>query len=346
MNKLVCYLLLLPLLLLAAACGPTATPQPTEPAASDDVPLTIGLAIGVAGVEDGGFNELSLAGVSSASRRLGADFEYQVAEAESAPLVTAMAESGEYDILVTVGFEMLDITREMAEAHPDIHFIGIDQFQETEIPNVTGITFPDDQAGFLAGVLAANLTETNTVAGVYGPDEVMPIQAFAAGYENGVAYVDENIEVLTQFHPEGVDVGFADVEWGAATASEQLAAGADVIFTAAGDTGRGALIEVAQAREDTEDPLYCIGVDTDQWQTAPQARPCLVSSAVKSIPVAVDEVIAQVAEGNPPAGNYLGPVGLAPFHDFDDIISEELAAELDQLAADLTSGAVSTGVES
>jgi basic membrane protein A len=150
--------------------------------------------------------------------------------------------------------------------------------------------------------------------------------------------------VITTYYEGDMATAFSDIEWGAATAAEQLEAGADVVFTAAGDTGRGALIEVAQQGEDTEGQLYCIGVDTDQWQTAPQARGCLVSSAVKSIPAAVDEVIAQVADGEAPAGNYFGPVGLAPFHDFEDTISVALADELEQLATDLLSGTVSTGV--
>ncbi len=333
-------------LLLLTACGsqpgnPTATPAPV----TDDDTVSIGLLVGVGGIEDGGFNELSLAGVSGVSRRLGASFEYLAVDDSSREqeLLDQLLATGEHDIVVTVGFELTDLTASAADQNPDIHFVGIDQFQADERPNLTGIIFPNDQAGYLAGYLAGTLTETDRVGGIYGPEVVEPVRAFAAGYRSGAQAANENVEVLEEFHPAGVDVGFSDIEWGRETAAAQLDAGADVIFTAAGDTGRGALVQVANQVDQAEDPLYCIGVDTDQWQTVAQARSCLVSSAVKAIPAALDEVIVQVIEGNPPSGNYLGPVGLAPYHDFSDVLPDEVQAQLEQLTADLTSGVVMTG---
>ncbi|MEL6271785.1 MAG: BMP family ABC transporter substrate-binding protein, partial [Chloroflexota bacterium] len=121
-----------------------------------------------------------------------------------------------------------------------------------------------------------------------------------------------------------------------------MEAGADVVFAAAGDTGNGALVAVAN-RADEQDNLFCIGVDTDQWMTVTEARPCLVTSAVKNIPQAVDAVIAQVLDGVQPPGNFVGPVGLADFHDFENEISDELAADLERIAAELIEGTLETG---
>ena len=335
--------ILLLVVFLAVGCS-TATPTPTltpEPTPDDDE-VSIGLVIAVGSVNDGGYNALALAGVSSVAQRVGGSFSYvEPTEEKSADvLLEEMAASGEHQIIVTTSNLLGDITVSVANEYPDIHFIGLDQIQLDDHPNVTGIVFPEEQAGFLAGVLAANLTQTDIVAGVYGPDTIEPIQAFAGGFHAGAIYVNPDIEVLDLFHPEGPAVAFSDIPWGGEAGTQHLDSGADVIFTAAGDTGRGALIAVANRLSDVDQPLYCIGVDTDQWLTAPQARPCLVSSAMKSIPEAVDEVVAQVLEGNPPSGNYLGPVGLAPFHDFEDMISDELKAEIDQIAADLVSGAL------
>ncbi|MEO0564548.1 MAG: BMP family ABC transporter substrate-binding protein [Chloroflexota bacterium] len=329
-------ILMLVLVACASAPEPTATPEPTP----DDI-LRIGLVVGTGGVDDGGFNQLALAGVTNVSRRLGAELEYVVpgVDANRAEL-ESMAESGLYEIIVTVSFEMTDITREVAASFPDVHFVGIDQFQLETLPNVTGILFPEDQAGYLAGFLAASLSETGIVGGVYGPESVGPVAAFARGYEVGAVAANPGVEVLTVFHPGGVDVAFSDIPWGQEQGDAQLDAGADVVFAAAGDTGRGALIAVANRTQDVEGQLYCIGVDTDQWLTAQQARPCLVSSAVKAIPQAVDDVIAQVVDGVPPSGNYFGPAGLAPFHDFEDDVPDALQTRLQALEDDLTAGVI------
>jgi basic membrane protein A len=218
----------------------------------------------------------------------------------------------------------------------------VDQFQVEPTAGVTGLIFAEDQAGYLAGVLAANLTESNVVAQVLGTDQVPPVVAFAEGFEFGVAATSADIEVITTYHPGGLDVAFTDPQWGAQTAAQALDQGADVIFGAGGKTGNGALIEVANAAGGSNPP-YCIGVDTDQWLTVPEAHPCLVSSAMKLLDAGVATLLVQWSNGSIQPGNYVGLVGLAPFHDFDGSISDELKAELDQLAQDLASGTVTTG---
>lgn len=325
-----------------AACGTSAipTPEPTE-AASDT--LRVAMLADVGGLDDASFNALTFAGVSAVTGRLGLEFavEEATSSAEYDVGIRAFAEAG-HNIIVTVGVQMSEPTRTIAADYPDIHFIGIDQFQDETMPNVTGIIFAEDQAGYLAGVLAANLTETDTIGGVYGPQVVQPVAAFAAGYENGAQSVNPDITVLTEFHPGSVDVGFTDVDWGSETADAHMDAGADVVFAAAGETGNGALVAVAN-RANEQDNIFCIGVDTDQWLTVPEARPCLVTSAVKNIPQAVDEVVEQIVNGSPPSGNYTGPVGLASFHDFTDDIPNELQTELDRVQAGLLDDSIDTG---
>jgi basic membrane protein A len=103
----------------------------------------------------------------------------------------------------------------------------------------------------------------------------------------------------------------SDPEWGAATAKQALDQGADVIFGAGGSTGNGALQEVAAAAGAGTD-LFCIGVDTDQWETLPAAHPCLISSAMKLITPSVVELIGMYgADGTMTSGNYFGGAGLA-----------------------------------
>jgi len=200
------------------------------------------------------------------------------------------------------------------------------------------VLFPEDQAGFQAGALAAMLTKTNIIAAVLGTDLVPPVVAFKEGYEAGAAYVNPDITVISTYHPGGLDVAFTDPEFGATTAAQAIDQGADVIFGAGGDTGNGALREVA-GREG----LYCIGVDVDQWNTVPEARPCLVTSAAKHIKEAVYDLLSQYAAGTPHEGLYFGGVGLAPYHDFESVVTAEMQAELDAIREGLADGSISTG---
>jgi basic membrane protein A len=162
--------------------------------------------------------------------------------------------------------------------------------------------------------------------------------AFKEGYENGAAYVNEEINIISTYHPGGLDVAFTDPEWGATTAAQAIGQGADVIFGAGGKTGNGALIEVAG-----NEGLFCIGVDSDQWETVPEAHSCLVSSAMKLITPGVFDLVSAANDGSFPAGNFVGDVGLAPFHDFDSVVSDDIKATLDEINAGLQDGSLETG---
>lgn len=350
-SLMVCLLMVIGLLVGCQSAPPAATATPVAtPEVAEDDELRIGLVTGTGGIDDGGFNQLAYAGLVNVSRRTGIAFEYQRTDRETRDYEAAISNflNGEFDIVVTVGFNMREATLAAAAEHPEIHFIGIDQSQPETLPNVTGVIFKDDQAGYLAGVLAGNLTETNKVAGIYGSQLIEPVVAFSVGFESGVQSVNPDAEVITTFHPEDSPaVAFNDPEWGAEITAEYIEDGVDVFFAAGGDTGNGVLVETANVVKNNEGAqLYCIGVDTDQWQTISEARPCLVSSALKQIPQAIDEVIAQIIDGDPPAGNYFGPIGLAPFHDFEDDISDELKSTLEQTAEDLINGSIVTGYES
>lgn len=288
-------------------------------------------------IDDGSFNESVWNGMRAAEF-CGADIDFVETQNTSdyATNISEFAENG-YNIIVTVGFALAEDTNAAALAYPDILFVGVDQFQTEITPGVVGMVFYEDQAGFLAGVLAGNLTETGTVAAVLGSDTIPPVVAFNDGFDAGVRYVDSDINVISTFHPGGVDIAFSDPQWGATTARQALDQGADVVFAAAGLTGNGALIEVASVGSN---PPYCIGVDTDQWLTVPEAHPCLASSAAKLLDGAMASIVVEHVNGTLAYGNYFGEVTLAPFHDFEDVIPAELQAELVLLAQQLTTGAL------
>ena len=139
-----------------------------------------------------------------------------------------------------------------------------------------------------------------------------------------------------------LSIAFLDPEWGAATSRQALDQGADVIFGAGGNTGNGAIQEIA-ADPGAGATVFCIGVDADQWFTVPAAQPCLVSSAMKLITPSVHELIAASVAGEFPGGNYFGDTGLAPFHDHDGKVPQEVKDLLAGIKAGFDEGTLETG---
>ncbi|MEI8167775.1 MAG: BMP family ABC transporter substrate-binding protein, partial [Chloroflexales bacterium] len=88
---------------------------------------------------------------------------------------------------------------------------------------------------------------------------------------------------------------------------------------------------------------FCIGVDTDQWETVPEAHPCLISSATKQITPGVFDLIQKFKNGIFPGGNYVGEVGLAPFHDFEAQVPQAVKDKLAEIERGLRDGSISTG---
>ena len=361
---LITAMLLLAMLAVACGGGETETPveeaapteaaveeaeAPTEEAApaeestgdcsAEDV-LCVGLVTDVGRIDDKSFNQSAWEGAQQAAEALGAaevNYVETTNATDYAANIDLFAGQG-YDIIVTVGFAMGEATATAAGTYPDIDFIGVDQFQGETIANYTGLVFNEDKAGYLAGVLAASLSESGTIASVLGTDLVPPVVAFNEGYKNGAMSVNPDINIIDTYHPGGLDVAFTDPEWGATTAQQAIDQGADIIFGAGGQTGNGALIQTAG-----NEGLWCIGVDTDQWETVPEAHPCLVSSAMKLITPGVVDLATASVNGEFPGGNFFGAVGLAPFHDHEAAVPQEIKDLLAETEAGLIDGSITTG---
>jgi len=330
------YLWLVPVLLglVLVACGGGGAPD-----CSKEEVFCVGLVTDVGEIDDKSFNQSAWEGVQLAEEKLGAHIDYvETGDAKDYGANIALFADENYDVIVTVGFALGEATIEAAGQYPDIKFIGVDQFQGDTIDNLVGLVFNEDKAGFQAGALAAMMTQTDTIAAVLGTDLVPPVVAFKEGYEAGAKYINPDINIISTYHPGGLDVAFTDPEWGASTAAQAIDQGADVIFGAGGKTGNGALIETAG-----HEGLYCIGVDSDQWGTVPEAHACLISSAMKLITPGVFDLIKAAKEGNFPAGNYFGDTGLAPFHDFDSTVPQDVKDKLAEIAAGLADGSITTG---
>jgi basic membrane protein A len=303
----------------------------------------IAVVTDVGQIDDRSFNQSAWEGAQMAAKDLGTNnIKYLISAGpeDYATNMQSFADQG-YNVIITVGFALGPDTIKIAPKYPKIAFIGVDQAQDdtNPTPNVTGLVFHEDQSGFLAGVLAANITKSGTIAAVLGTDQVPPVVRYNEGYIMGAHYVNPKINVISTYYPGGLDKAFNDPVWGAQTAGQALDSGADVVFGAGGKTGNGALQEVAR-RTTKDKPIYCIGVDDDQWQTLPEAHPCLVSSAMKLIKPGVVTLVEEAAAGTIKGGNFSGAVGIAPFYDFASLIPSALSAQLTQVAADLAAGKI------
>jgi basic membrane protein A len=331
-------LLMLSTVFLAACQAPALTeadcPKPEV--------LCVGLVTGLDGIEDKSINQNAWEGVLRAQTEKVADWVQYIETVDSKDYdrnIAKLTDAG-YDVIVTVGELVNETTSAAAKRFPAILFIAVDQNQVELLPNLVGLVFIDDQSGFLAGTLAAQMTKTGTIAGVFGTDLAPRMQAFKEGYEAGARYINPNINIITTNHPGNLDVAFTDPDWGATSAAQAIQNGADVVFGAGGKTGNGALIKTASFPG-----VYCLGIDTDQWETVPAAHPCLLSSAMKLISPGVASLIKAAHDGTFPSGNFFGAAGLAPYHDFDGTIPQAVKDKINQVDAGLKDGSITTGYE-
>ncbi len=302
-------------------------------------------------INDGTFNQFAYEGMSKAVKEFGLDSTYieTQAEADYGPNIATCVQEG-YDAIITVGFLIADATRAAAAANPDVYFIGVDQFVGPDADgnpaptNYVGLQFREDQAGFLAGALAAQMSQSGTIAGVYGID-IPPVKKFRNGFEQGARYINPDIKLLGTYIPS-----FVDPAAGGAAANQFVGEGADVVFGAGGPTGSGGIVEAAKSG------VFVIGVDQDEYLTtfgngeAPNADK-IISSAVKRVDQAVYLGIKALVDGGAdfPGGTIFimsadnDGVGFAPAHDAP--VPEEVTARTAEILAGLKDGSIWTGVD-
>jgi basic membrane protein A len=205
------------------------------------------------------------------------------------------------------------------------------------------MVFAEDQAGYLAGALAASMSKSGTIA-VVGGMEIPPVQKYVIGYTNGAKSIKPDIDVKTVY----ID-SFTDRARGGEAAKDFISQGADVIFGAGGQTGSGGIQAAAQQG------IFVIGVDQDEYVTtfqngkAPGANK-IISSALKRVDNAVFSAIKDAQAGNFKGGTVLFDaksegVGLAPFHDAEKDIPADVKTKLDGILKGLADGSIQTNVK-
>jgi basic membrane protein A len=206
------------------------------------------------------------------------------------------------------------------------------------LPNYQGIVFAEEQAGYLAGIVAASISETGVI-GAVGGTNVPAVVAYNAGYVQGAQSVNPDIQTLYQETNPDPALGFNDPATGKAIAQQFIGQDADVLFQIAGLTGQGVLEAACDAG------IYGIGVDVDQVETLPNLSGCIVTSAEKKLKDTVQAVVESVGAGTFQAGTVSynaastpPAIGLAPYHEFEDLITPEIQALVDDAFAKMQSG--------
>jgi len=245
--------------------------------------LKFAMVTDIGGLGDQGFNDSAYDGLKMLQKEYGADIK--VLESKKAedyiPNLKALAEQG-YDMIWAVGFLMADALNTTAAQYPKVKFGIIDS--EVNQPNVTSVTFKEEEGSFLVGVIAGKTT-TKSIVGFVGGMEFPLIKKFEAGYRAGVAAVNPKAKVLVNY------VGsFADPTKGKETAIAQYTLGADIVYHAAGDTGTG----VIEAAKQKGKGFWAIGVDKDQHHLAPNN---VLVCMMKRVDVGVFKVTKAVREG-------------------------------------------------
>ncbi|WP_027408965.1 BMP family protein [Anoxybacteroides tepidamans] len=274
----------------------------TKEAVNSKKRIRVGIMLSDVGLGDQSFSDSAFRGLMQARDELGIIFDYRELQDTKTyeQGLKELVEEGN-DVVIGLGFMVQQDLEKVAKQYPKQQFILIDAV--SNLKNVTSITFKEDEGSFLAGLVAALTTKTNKVGFIGGAD-VPLIRKFAVGFEKGVHAIKPSASVDIVYAGD-----FGNDKLGAKIARGMFQKGSDVVYTAAGFTGVGAL------REAETHGVYAIGVDSDQYFYAEKA---VVTSMVKNVDVALLTVLKEyVKKGEIPTGTVeLGlkenGVGLAP----------------------------------
>lgn len=335
----------------SAADAGTESKVSTDPeVGADNGDYTACIVSDEGGFDDRSFNQSSYEGLQAAE----AEYGIQVKEAESqepgdfTPNVEQMVQS-ECDSIFGVGFMLGDTIKPIAKKESDIHFFGVDVTDGGFSDNVQNLTYDTAQAAFLAGYTAASMSETGVVA-TYGGMEIPTVTIFMEGFAEGVEHYnqqkDADVKVLGWDNEKktGSFIGdFSNQAAGKTNTSNFINEGADIIMPVAGPVGLGTLDAVEEANDGGKD-VKVVWVDSDGYESTDKGG-LILTSVMKNMGQSVTDVIAADLKGEFTSEPYLGTlenegVGLAPFHDFEGEVSDELKQELDTLKQDIIDGKV------
>jgi basic membrane protein A len=309
--------------------------------------MKVGLVLDTGGPDDKSFNQTAWAGAQAGANAAG--WEAAVLEAQQQTdyekNINEFVTSG-CELIITVGFLLGDATLAAAKANPDQKIQILDFAYAEELPNVWQQVYATDQAAFMAGYVAASVSQTGKV-GTFGGINIPPVVDFMDGFALGVAYYNEQkgaaVEVLG-WDPADREGGlftgnFDSTDDGRRLAETLMDEGADVIMPVAGPVGLGSAAAIQE-----RGGAWLIGVDNDWRQTAPEFADIVLTNVLKKLDVTVQEAVDAIA-----AGTYTGGVHVASLENSGvdintdhELISAETKSELEAIRAGIIDGSIAT----
>ncbi|MFW5938439.1 MAG: BMP family lipoprotein, partial [Halanaeroarchaeum sp.] len=314
--------------------------------------VNVGMVYALGGLGDKSFNDMAHRGIQDAEEEFGLSFKNAEPSGQSdfETLQRQMATSSDpdYDLIATIGFAQTEALQENAEQYSDQQFMIVDSVVESD--NVASYAFKEHQGSFQVGHMAGLMTtmdfsydgkETTSettddaVVGFVGGKKNDLIKKFQAGYEAGVKYANEDVEIKSAYAGS-----WSDTAKGKEIALSMYENGADVVYHAAGGTGVGVF---KAAREKGR---FAIGVDADQSRST-EYEDVIVASMVKHVDTAVYRSAENVVDGDFKGGeiNALGLqkdgveaiVGTA----YEDEIPDEVTSALEESQQAIVDGDIS-----
>ena len=344
------FLMLAMLLCVLALAGP-ACHRPVY-SVDDKSKIHVGIVFDIGGKDDRSFNAAAFGGVKCAETgawpngencgKPALDIVLRDIEPGNPtsiePAMRAFAERG-YDLVIGVGFAQAPIMELVAKDYPNLHFAIVDGV--SELPNVASLIFKEHEGSYLVGILAAKASKTGTL-GFLGGMDIGLIHRFEKGYEEGAQSVNPKIHIIQNY------VGVTDTAWnnpgkGKELALAQISKGADVIFTAAGNSGLGAFDAVEQAgKVDGRAAHFVIGVDSNQNMLKPGF---VLTSMVKHVDNAVYLIVEDVVNHRFQGGLHIfgldkDGVGYAMDQYNKDLITPEMIEEAETAKKKIIAGQI------
>ncbi|MCL2580625.1 MAG: BMP family ABC transporter substrate-binding protein [Oscillospiraceae bacterium] len=337
MKKSICLVLAIALAAVLAACGGGTAGTPAAPDTAG-ASVRVLLNVTTSGIGDLGFNDLAHQGIQDAAASFGIQFDVteprQMSDHEV--ILAESAASGDYDLIIAVGFEQIEALRVVAEDYPEQKFMMLDAI--VEAPNVVSYVSHEHEASFLIGALAAlahqyqisPLINDTPVLGFIGGVDSPMIGRFLSGYMAGARYVNSDLEVIFDFVG-----GFGDPGTATAIADTMHHRGASIIYPAAGGSGLG-LFTSAQ-----ENGFVAFGVNTNQNSIAPDF---IMASMLKLVDRAVYDAVRNIVEGTFQAGTITlglaeGAVGYS-VEGSNIEVPQHILDTVDAIKDDVVSGAI------
>lgn len=314
------------------------------------------LVTGLAGVDDQSFNASAWQGVQDAiAAGTATEDSFFLESGEASQYQANVDQMVEQDCqhIVTVGFDLGEVTATNATANPDITWTMIDNvlsdpdtFEPLGLENVRELVYQTDEAAFAAGYLAAGVSQSGVLC-TYGGQNFPTVAIFMDGFTRGAEHYNEvksaEVSVLGWDieAQDGTFTGsFTDMGLARSQADSLFQENCDMIIPVGGAIN----LPAGDAINDLGIEAAMIGVDSDAFFAMDQQYASLwLTTVEKKIADFVAQSVTEDSEGSWTAGPFVGNlanggVGLAPYHDWDDRVSDELRAEVDQLVADIAAG--------